>query len=119
MANLNSKGFTKINRVLLTTVNPQTPTGGIEDLDLTEVQTDQETKEVEEIQDQIMVIQEMKDQEVIQDLIEVMEVQEAGEIQEAMETLGQAEAMRVLETKDPEEVLGPTEGTEAQEVEAI
>ncbi len=69
MAKVNSEGFTKINRVLLTTVNPQTPAGIVEDLDLTEVQRDQETKEVEVVQDQIMVIPEMKDQEVIQDLI--------------------------------------------------
>jgi hypothetical protein len=34
----------------------------VEDLDLIEVQRDQETKEAEEIQDQIMVILEMKGQ---------------------------------------------------------
>ena len=37
---------------------------------------------MEEIQDQAMVLLEMKDQEVTRDLIEAMEAQEAGEIQE-------------------------------------
>ena len=76
LAKVNSEGLIKTNRILLTTVNPQVPTEGVEDLDLIEVQRDQETTEVEENQDQAMVLLEMKDQEMTRDLIEAMVAQE-------------------------------------------